>query len=309
MQQYNIGVRGELDVDVQKVDGSGKVLASRRVLTNCPNLITNAGMDAFGQTGSLVGTSGNSFARRCQVGTGTTPPAYTDTTLAARVAAAAPDTNGFVYEGQTAVATSVFTFAAGTATGNISEVGLSSVDAGYLNTRALLTDEGGVPITVTVLEDEQLVITYRVVFSFSGENTSSHSTSPTPQTYTLTITTAEVGVSVPSASLPLGGSNSTSSWFIYHGPASGLGPITGVPTGNQTQATSGTVSTSSYVPGSYYRDLTRIFPIDQYNGIEIGAIRFSNRIPFGAQVGIVPRFVKSAGETLRITIRLSWSRE
>src|SRR5690606_8917143 len=53
-----------------------------------------------------------------------------------------------------------FRFAAGVATGNLSEVGISWLTTGALFSRALILDSGGLPTTITVLADEVVDVTY-----------------------------------------------------------------------------------------------------------------------------------------------------
>lgn len=122
------------------------------------NTITNLGLDRVGTT-ALNLTS-------AYVGTGTNPAAVTDTTMGTykatssgalyrtRSYAVAPD--WFAQEAIT------FTFPVGTATGNLTEVGVgwSNLPANALWSRELTVDSSGNPVTITVLSDEILEVVY-----------------------------------------------------------------------------------------------------------------------------------------------------
>lgn len=155
MIQFNNKARGEFKLSVLR---GGEEVSSTPWR---PNLITDAGLDALARSG----TTGWYYLA---VGTGTSSPAYTDTALASQVAQVAGSgwpSNGGVVSGNTCTHTQVFTFALGAVVGNISELGIRSSTGGTLATRALVTDEGGSPTSVTVTAADQLVVTYRVVFT------------------------------------------------------------------------------------------------------------------------------------------------
>lgn len=151
--------RGEYTI--KKYSSTGEII---QTVGPFDNLITNSGLDAIGQ-------GGGRYSQYAMVGTGTVTPAVTDTELSAFKAATqltqdtsssnsgAPD-----YIGQYS---RTFRFTPGQATGNLTEVGvgyLESVppDMYYYRTcsRALITDSSGNPVTITVLSDEYLDVTY-----------------------------------------------------------------------------------------------------------------------------------------------------
>lgn len=131
------------------------------------NLITNAGLERAG-----TGQSRNGV----MVGTGSTPPSVSDTQLQSFLAytsstAPAGSWNGAVAYGGSpdywVQGVGTWRFAAGGATGNISEVGIgwlegsgTDADRHRLFSRALIVDALGSPITITVLPDEVLDVTY-----------------------------------------------------------------------------------------------------------------------------------------------------
>ncbi len=121
------------------------------------NLITNQGMDYL--------TTGVLYLNACQVGTSSTAPQFTDVALGSRIAGI----TGFTLEttidstNRYAIHKKTYTFFAGTATGNISEVGVGTAGTGnVLFSRALILDSFGVPTTITVLADEDLVVIYEL---------------------------------------------------------------------------------------------------------------------------------------------------
>lgn len=130
------------------------------------NLLTNIGLNYWGSSNPFI---------YMFVGTGTTPPAVTDTQLnvyhantsagavswdSAAIRGGAPD---YWVQSQTTV-----TFNTGVATGNLTEVGIGWNSGGAINTghrlfsRALIVDGTGNPVTLTVLADEYLEVTYSI---------------------------------------------------------------------------------------------------------------------------------------------------
>lgn len=130
------------------------------------NLITDAGLNRI-FVGNVFGQGG--AADYVQIGTGNATPAATDTTLQNRVASTPTIQSALsqVYVAgppdyhQLSV---TYRFALGAlntaSTGNLAEVGIGWASAGSLWSRALITNSGGSPITLSVLSDEQLDVTY-----------------------------------------------------------------------------------------------------------------------------------------------------
>lgn len=128
------------------------------------NLITNIGLNRFG-----TGNCDVAF-----VGTGTATPNVTNTALQAELAQTTTRTglptvtrsSGTPYWVSRSV---TWRFNAGEATGNISEVGIGWIDytpspTSRCFSRALVVDGGGSPVTITVLADEVLDITYTIKY-------------------------------------------------------------------------------------------------------------------------------------------------
>lgn len=150
-------VAGYYKIEAIKVDDDGNEISRRVAADWFPNLITDGGLNRMGNTGDWLAY--------CQVGSGSTTPAYTDTTLSSRIASQ----SGSTFTMDTEVASpyyvwhkTVYTFGVGVAAGNISEIGVGWASTGGLFSRALILDDLGSPTTITVLSDEVLNITYEV---------------------------------------------------------------------------------------------------------------------------------------------------
>ena len=319
MAQSNVGVRCDFDVDIRKFHTDGSLQSERRVLTKCPNLITNLGMDAFGEDSTQY------FARimmaYLQVGTSTTPPEFTDTVLGTRVTAVGPGgtgDNAWAWDttnNHILVYTRVYQFGVGAAAGALKELGLSASTTGSVFTRALFKDAFGDPMTVNVAADEQLVVTYRLYFT---ANESDYVFVTVQNGIEYTVTTRVAGLSTSTAPLDqywatlsgiaVGYSNGNVDLLGRYGVTSGLNPVTS-PDTTGTDAGyiyNGTIKTA-YVPGSYYVDQSVTIGLNQFNVNDLGAFLFLGS-PFRVQMSVSPRINKTSNDTIKITMRTSWSR-
>lgn len=189
----NFGFAGRFDLVAHKVvvdengspilDGDTNILTGEsRSLASFENLILDSGLNRLG-TGHVIDGA-------C-VGTGTTAPADSQTTLANLLRVTSTQQSNAELAGSTTAPyyaewQIVYRFAAGTAAGNLSEVGLGWDADAWSNTmgglwcRALIKDSQGNPTTITVLPDEVLDIVYTVqlqpptsditgTFNLSGE--------------------------------------------------------------------------------------------------------------------------------------------
>lgn len=141
---------GYFDVRVIRPDGSV------RESLQFQNLITDIGLVRMGSSSDYLGF--------CRVGTGSTEPQFTDTQLVNQVAsrgspsmsdgaASTPPYYGW--------ARRIFTFSEGAAEGVLAEIGIGWASSGTtLFSRSLLLDQDGNPTTITVLDDEILIVTY-----------------------------------------------------------------------------------------------------------------------------------------------------
>lgn len=135
------------------------------------NIITNVGKDQF-----LTLTAGATFAP--VVGTGSTAPAATDTTLATFLAGVSTGTGAQTYLQEINFSSAPYyvrltfktRFGLGVAAGNVSEVGMHASNstgttpnaASQLFSRALVKDALGTPVVVTVLPTEYLDVTWEL---------------------------------------------------------------------------------------------------------------------------------------------------
>lgn len=124
---------------------------------NFKNVITDQGFTRWCSGG---------FCNRAGVGTGTATPTTSDTTLANYLAVAttvqATNFTPPVYPTTPYCDSSItYRFGAGAAAGNLTEVGVGYDSSGFkVSSRALIVDGSGNPITITVLSDEYLDVTY-----------------------------------------------------------------------------------------------------------------------------------------------------
>ena len=262
------------------------------------NLITNGGMNR---------RAGNAdYLLYCQVGTGNTTPSYTDTELASKLAhtssatSSSGDASSAPYYSQT---TKIYSFPAGTATGNISEVGVGWLSNGGLSSRALIVDGDGNPTTITVLSSESLYVTYQlriyaptvdVTGSVELDGVTYNYTSRAAQTTTSSAWDAYVNELETQA---------TSCW-VYTGAIQG---VTTKPSGTEKQASTTQVALS-YSADSYTaeRQVTWALANGNLTG-GIGAIM----IDLGSgryQIGFDSPIPKDSSKTLSLTFRWSWAR-
>lgn len=142
---------GRFHIKAVNKDGSERILADW-----FDNLILDSGLNRVGSGGVFIGVA---------VGTGTTTPAVTQTALVNQVAYTSTQTGtdvsgsdvsgGFMYLRRT------YRFGAGSAAGNLTEVGAGWA-SGQMFSRTLIKDGGGNPTTITVLSDEYLDVTYEI---------------------------------------------------------------------------------------------------------------------------------------------------
>lgn len=317
MNIFNIGVSGDFDVEKREVsigDSGEQIYGDLQHCCSSKNLITNTGMDALG-TGTLA-----SFFSFLQVGTSNSAPQYTDAALGALVAGVAFGTPTYAWDGTTFVITRVATFGVGVATGVLAELGIANgASSSTLRTRALFMD-GGAPVTVTVLGNEQLIVTYRLRFAVSTAD-STLKTTQKGQEYDLTLRPARLGMPELAGTWDIA---SRLSWVTNHsysinqrrmdaysGTSSAIGATTGEPGGTYNAVFEGNSLIpvlGPYTPGSHYRDDTVNLTLGQGNIASVGAWLFMG-MPFSVQLGITPRVTKTASDLMSFTHRTAWSRD
>ncbi|MBX9754168.1 MAG: hypothetical protein K2X80_05410 [Pseudomonadaceae bacterium] len=264
------------------------------------NLITNQGMN-------LLSTSA-AWHSWCQVGSGSTAPAFTDTALVARIAAATNsanlvgtiDTTNHYFVGTTS-----YTFSAGAAAGNIAEVGVGTASTGTtLFSRALVLDTNGNPTTITVLAGEDLVVVYQVRMKQpQGDFTGTTSGNA------WTMRAANQNLSQSNGWAANGraqhvGPGSNGVYLAYTGT---IGPLSGVPSGTSSDAGASSVANIAYVADSWERGILITFTTalaNQSNKCFTWSIGFTFW-----QVEFSTPIVKTNLQTLKLGFKMSWTRD
>ena len=293
------------------------------------NLIVNGGLDMI-----AVGTptSGGIVYYGCVVGTGTTPPAPTNTSLQTFLAgtktitvAASESNPGSPTYATTTTAT--WQFAAGVATGNLTEIGMCNTGAGQstatvptnaspLFSRALIL-VGGVPGTITVLAADILNVTYSItnfpiVTPATGSFTLNTDGTNTTVNYSILAANAisTKYAMPPLISAPFFGytNNPTNSDTAY--PASSvLGLPNGTPTGSGSTASGGTVTHDAYIAGTFFLSMTATCAPTGMNpaGGSIGCILIGASSVAPIQVSFSPAIAKTNLQSFQYVWNISWS--
>lgn len=296
-------VAGRYRIDAIKVDADGNEISRREVSPWFDNLITNSGLD-------MLGTNNVQFMSFCRVGSGSTAPANTDTTLVAQVAATSTTTASVAFGANGSspyykYVRTIYRFSAGAAAGNLSEVGVGPASTGNLFSRSLIKDGSGNPTTITILSDEILDVTYEFRLYQDTDDVVNNITVNSVD-YTLTTRASSVAVGYGSPVYMQNGDYcarwDNSGVTAYTGT---IGAITGTPSGTNLGTSSGSAH-QGYTTGNYYRDSQCTFAVGTATGT-IAAI-CTNGYVLQWQTGISPAIVKTSAQQLRITGRVAWSR-
>lgn len=317
----SVGVAGRYALqkakDIGCVDAAtGLWLPDRQIITPAPlvfdNIITNTGMNHLGST--------SVYLNNCHVGTGTATEQTTDTALGTFVFGKAYDADVSKsynnYSGSAPYfgrAVRRYEFNPGQATGNISEIGISTTSTtGNLFSRARVKDGGGSPTDISVLSDEYLYVDYefRVYPAYATADLDS-----TVSTEDFLLRAARVTTQANMAT-PIGSqagfTSIASNWGAVYSDDAALGVVTAAPTAsdNDNIPVSGNASNGSYVDDNYYRDITYVVPpslgnFGASNGIK-GILFYTT---FGSyQMLFDLEQAKDATEQATLVIRLAWAR-
>jgi len=291
-------VSGWFKIEVIRGDGSKKLLADW-----FPNLILNQGLNQMAQ--------GTSWLAACQVGSGSTVPAITDTGLVTRIAGTTTRTS--TANGVTSVPpyyayrTTTYRFATGVAAGNISEVGIGlSATTATLTSRALILDGDGNPATLTILDTETLDVTYQFRYYVPTEDL----TGEILLRDTLHSWTARAANCISASSWNL----STNTGILTEGyavtaPTAYLEDIRDITTIPLTSIGNASIAASAYAPNSFYIDHTITASLAQWNNAA-GIKSISVRKGLGMyQIGFTPNIMKVAEDVLVLVLRHSWGRK
>ena len=271
-----------------------------RNLGEFDNLITDIGLTRMG--------ANSDYLAYCRVGSGSTTPQFTDTSLVSQVAGVggAVSTEGVApVPPYHAWSQRVFTFAAGVAAGNLSEVGVGWAASGTtLFSRALILDASNNPTTITIQPDETLRVTYvHKYFPNIVDSTGTVTlTGNLAGTYSYVARPANVTSSSNWVSSRSQTSSTTSgSNYFYSGD---IGGITSQPSG-----TPSAVTYSSNISDPLTAEFTLTAGVDAANfvgGVKSYLIRAGNGT---YQVGFTPAIPKLSDEELQLKFKFSWGRK
>lgn len=296
---------GHFTVTVHNADGSVKEARKFK------NLITDNGLNRIG--GSPPGSGWP--LNNCQVGTASTPPVNSNSTLGAFLALATVY-NGQVSNGYNATDKYhwrrwVYRFNQGAAAGNLTEIGIgwSGDQQGNLFSHALIVDTSGAPTTLVITANEFLTVTYELRnYPKLGDTTATATIDGVERT--ITIRPAEVerpgegwANNLPTVN-PYNGGQGT----IYDGISWCTGALAApeqLPAGIISMGQS-TRTWSAYVPGSFRRECVSVANIANSNGTLRSCVLATGIGKW--QFGFEPAIVKDNTMELRITLAVSWGR-
>lgn len=287
------------------------------------NHITNAGLDMCGNETyasglTAYGSNGGYVLRSVQVGTGSSPPADTDTVLGSYLAGANANNSPPVYTAQQttlpwyAEQTITYTFATGAVSGNISEIGVgpNSGSGTTLFARELIRDGSGTPTTITILSTEALIVTYKLrMYYWNGIDVVSSISAidhGTPTSITLTRrpnNTSEYWAAAGAWRLPLASSGTliwTSSTSL---PAAG--------TAITSPQLNGAAVFNSYSTGSYQRTCSTTFPSGTaatIRTIVLTKASYSSSSYGAFMTGLSTALSKTTNDSLTVGGVYSWGR-
>lgn len=306
-----VGIRGWFTVEL--IDARTGLV---KQFLRFPNLITNAGLDRLAISRPLDNY------QYCEVGTGSTAPAVTDTSL---VTPLSPRTNadgGFgnvnTYvvgppDYQSLVITRLFTEAQ--VNGNLTEVAMwSALTGGTMFTRQLFKDGAGTPITITKTAADQLRITYEVrLYPPTADTAGAVTLDGTAHT----LTHRAQDVSSTSGAWSNALTRAQNTWLQITNTSQGGALETDVLVA-RTATSSGTLTTSgtpaAYTNGNYYRDHTLIWDPGIANfGTGIGIITSWGADNSGTtvrmfQTKFAPKITKTNVKRLTLVFRHSFNR-
>lgn len=299
---------GHFTIEKLKVAADGKVIeASRTKVAGFDNIVLNSGLNRIG--------TATDWLIACQLGTGTATPLATDTGLASFLGG----TTSVQADGNGAQGSAPFfgwrrityRFAAGVATGNLTEVGVgwSAAAGANLYSRALILDAALQPTVITKAADEVLDVTYEArlhppTVDATGNLTIVGSGTHAFVTRAANVTSGNEWGLVNSA----GGLRAGSPAFnvVYAGA---IGAVTTSPSGAQSGASSAV--NAAYANNSLQRAGSITFGLNSGNvgGIRSMLVRYGTNGQLGSfQTEFTPVINKTAATTLVINALHTWGR-
>lgn len=304
MIHFGVGLSGMITLQRVKAD-TGLIVQEMTF----PNLIVDDGLDGLGTATPI------DLSDYCAVGTSNTAPATTQTALGSEIARTSTiTTTTYDNSGSSPwnhTVTRTYTFAVGAATGTLAEIGFFNGPApGTMFSRALVTDGGGTPTTITILSDESLYVTYTLYKWPSTESLQEGTVVINSVTYDWDILPSNLGSTSTQSYWRLSEALWTHLGHAFE--TNTLGAITGTPAGTSSQCSTGDSSMAAYTPGTYYRDGTIIWTPTVGNFASgIGAVTLGTDAGFVNpfwQIGFTPKIPKTSDDQFELTIRYSWAR-
>ena len=267
------------------------------------NLVVNSGLEL------MATTSPQGASTRCRVGTGNSSPITTQVDLDSRYGAvsnnggnlsstssgSAPWWNGLVRD---------YEFPAGTIDGAaLAEFGFFDGSGGDMFSRLLFRDGGGTPITITLLPDEILTVSYEIrlyVPNIDVVGTFDVSDGTTPTTYNYTLRAARAS----SEWIP---GNNIAATDCRARETDVLASIDGI-IGGTSEAL--VVTSQPYIPNSYQHVYDISAGIGTANfATGIGSITSQSSSDINFQVVFSPKLPKDNTKTMSMTgfLTISWA--
>lgn len=303
---FGIGIMGRIKVEL--IDAKTKKV-KRKLEFN--NLITNVGLNGIA-IAKIADSAAVSLTQYCAVGTGTTAPANTDTTLVSELV------SGSRVQRDTTITTSyvsgspdyhkcliTYLYNEASANGNLTEVGFFNAAAsGTMFSRQLFKDDLGTPTEVTKTSSDQLRIIYELRLY--------------PPAADVVLSAQDISGTVTDVTVrPMG--VGTVNWNSLFSTLFSDIFKDNVLCRNGTQPTrtaiispsgisggsSGTASTAAYVTDNFYLDRTHIFdPANGTGTINVVSPNVSPRFSLGFSTGLV----KDNTKRFTLNTRISWAR-
>src|SRR5690554_6462398 len=285
------------------------------------NLITNTGLNRIGNSPSQSTSSITNFRSTCGrfvVGSGSTPPEVTDTSLENPVAFASSDptldNESSNYSRGYMELVVTHQFGQGEAEGNLSEIGIQHGSlSGPLFSRALILDGLGNPTTITVRDTDFLTCFYTLRVSIPQ----------TDSVFNILVDYGDEGQVPTTVTMrPLNANNSSAQggWALFTrgtiGNSARLRAYTGglalptafSPLGTQLPlALTPPVTAVPYVGGSHEAEITYHLALGDLNSNNLATLATS-ALMGEWQVNFNPPLQKNNTQTMDLTFGYSWAR-
>ena len=270
-----------------------------------PNLITDAGLLMYGAS--------SDFIRYCNIGSSSTTPTVSDTTLINRLYysesalsenTGANNTNPnarYVYRRRT------MRFTPKGVPYTIAEVGYGWNTTGSVFNRALVVDGGGSPTTISVLDNEYIDITYELRL-YPPTTDSTGTLTPTgkdvvPRNWTARAAGDSGNISYYVFGWSLGGGPGLQSLTAYR---DNIGTLFSTPTGYVGSAnTAGSYTINPVIPEITY---SRKFELTEGNDALGIKSLFAIGYGYYYQIGFDAPFMKTNTDEITFTFKISWGR-